>query len=88
MLFIFPKNYLRLLNYSPFVLVKINSGSETTWREVCTPRDLLKGIWLHTGVEAASTVSVRVLVFVSSDKIDTHRAGSQEGKTDWFWRTG
>lgn len=47
-----------------------------------------KRIWFHTGVEAASTVSARTAVFVSGDRLDTHGAGSQEGKTNWAWRRG
>lgn len=42
----------------------------------------------RTGVEAASTVSARTAVFVSGDRLDTHGAGSQEGKTDCACRRG
>lgn len=75
MLFIFPKNSLQLLNFSLSVLVKINSGSRTTWKGVYT-KGFVKRDLASYRCESCFN-SARFLVFVSSDRIDTHRAGSQ-----------
>lgn len=79
MLFIFSKHQLCLLNFPLFVLVEINSASAEPLGECVYIKRFVKGIWLHTGVEATLPVSARAVVFVSVDRFDTMGLEGQIG---------